>query len=253
MSALFIPRHLSVSSVELYAKCPAQWKRRYVDKVDAPSVPMLWGTAFHKALEAGHNGLDAETAWVQAWNAGRDQAASRGLTFAPNKLHGLTLLDDFEQRGLTMQCSAEVMFRLPFPNGKIVDPMTRKPIPLLGYVDAFTPDETREYKTSKGGWWTETKAQLAHQTHVYGWVRQRTLNNRRPMRYVIFGTRVPSITEYVVEPSPTGFRVFEQLAELVWDGIVNARYGGCGTCEDLCNPPADPVEESPRFVLDDIA
>ena len=52
---VFLPRHLSVSSVELYARCPAQWKRRYVDRViDPPNRAMAWGTAFHKALEAVH-------------------------------------------------------------------------------------------------------------------------------------------------------------------------------------------------------
>lgn len=240
---LYIPRHLSVSSVELYARCPAQWKRRYVDRINVPTPAMAWGSAFHKALETGHQGGDAEVAWMQAWNAARDEAIARGQTFAPSKTHGLLLLDEFARRGLMVPCRAEVKFRLAFPNARI-------PVPLLGFVDAFLDDESREYKTTKGGWWTEIKAQLAHQTHVYGWVRQRVLNNRRPMRYVIFNTRVPTLTEYVVEPSPDGFRVFEQLAEGVWDGIVNGRYDGCGTCREVCKPPAVAGTSDSDFSLD---
>lgn len=253
MTAVFLPRHLSVSSVELYAKCPAQWKQRYVDRVDRQTVPMAWGSAFHKALEAGHNGQSAEATWMKAWATAQAEAATRGDVFAPNKTHGLLLLEEYERRGLMVECPAEVKFILPFPGGKILHPKTRKPVPLLGYVDAFAPSETREYKTSAGRWWTETKAQLAHQTHVYGWARQRTLKNRRPMRYVIFGTRVPTVTEYLVEPSPDGFRVFEQLSEMVWDGIVNARYDGCGTCPEVCKPPAEKAIVSPAFTWDEAA
>lgn len=241
--SVWLPRHLSVSSVELYAKCPAQWKQRYVDRIDVPSVAMAWGSAFHKALETGHGGGDAEAAWLKAWNTARDEAVARGQTFTPSKSHGLLLLDEFIRRGLMVPCPAEVKFRLPFPNGRI-------PVPLLGYVDAFTPDESREYKTTKGGWWSETKAQLASQTHVYGWVRQRTLRDRRPMRYVIFNTRTPVLTEYLVEPSPDGFRVFEQLAEKVWEGIAAGCYDGCGSC-DVC-APTDAAAGS-AFSVEDLA
>ncbi len=250
---VFIPRHLSVSSVELYAKCPAQWKQRYIDRIDRQTVPMAWGSAFHKALEAGHNGQSAEAAWLKAWDAGRLDADARGEKFAPNKTHGLLLLEEYERRGLMVECPSEVKFLLPFPSGKIVHPKTRKPVPLLGFIDATPPSETREYKTSAGRWWTETKAQLAHQTHVYGWARQRTMSNRRPMRYVIFGTRVPTITEYVVEPSPDGFRLFERQAEAVWQGIVGQRYDGCGMCKELCAPPAESEANGSSFSLDDLS
>lgn len=250
----FIPGHLSVSAVELYAACPARWHRRYVLRIaDPPNAGQAWGIAFHKALEAGHSDkpeADCEQTWLRAWNEGREIV---GPSFRPGKTHGIELLDEFRSRGLAVKCPAEVKFVLPFPGGRIVHPVTRRPIPLLGYVDAFAPDDTREYKTaSKMSYWTETKAQLAHQTHVYGWVRQRTLNHRRPMRYVIFSTRVPTITEYVVEPSPHGFRVFEQLAESVWDGIVNERFNGCGTCKELCKPVAESDAGALAFSLDGV-
>jgi hypothetical protein len=231
--SVWLPRHLSVSSVELYARCPAMWQARYVRKLVLPTtVPMAWGTAFHKALEAGHNGRDPEAAWVRAWNAGREQL---GASFVPGKAHGLTLLEEYERRGLSIRCPAEVQFRLALPGGRV-------PVPILGYIDANAPNELREYKTSAGGWWTETKAQLAHQTHVYGWAHQRLYRHRKPVRYVIFGTRFPTLEEWVVEPSPDGLRLFELLAEKVWEGIEAERFPACGECL-FCAPK--PIDETP--------
>lgn len=240
----FRPKHLSVSSVELYARCPRQWQRHYVERIiDPPTRAMAWGIAFHKALEAVHRAepdADYEQTWLKTWNAMRETV---GANFWPSKAYGIDLLDAFHARGLAVKCPTEVRFSLPFPGGKI-------PVPLLGYVDAFAPDDTREYKTTKGGWWNETRAQMSHQAHVYGWARQRTLKHRRPVRFVVFGTRTPTIDEYVVEPSPDGFRLFEQLAERVWDGIVNERFPGCGECF-VCDPESTkPAADTTSFDWD---
>lgn len=232
MASPYRPRHLSVSAIELYVKCPAAYRERYVEKKPTPpSVPMSWGTAFHRALEAGHNGHDPESAWLRSWNAMRDECAGRGQVFLPSKSHGLMLLDEYTRRGLMVPGKPEVKFSLKLPAGTV-------PVPILGYIDAVLPEEMREYKTSRGGWWTETKARTANQSAVYGWAHQRLYSRRVPMRYVIFGTRVPTVTEYVVEHSPEIFRVFEQVAELVWQGIVEEKYDGCGTC-DICRPKVE--------------
>ncbi len=242
MASAFRPRHLSVSAVELYVKCPAAYRERYVEKKPTPpSVAMSWGTAFHRALEAGHHGADAEAAWLKSWNAMRDECAARGQVFAPSKSHGLALLDEFARRGLQRVGKPEVKFSLKLPGGNV-------PVPILGFIDAVLDDEMREYKTSKGGWWTETKARTSNQSAVYGWAHQRLFKNRVPMRYVVFGTRVPTVTEYLVEYAPELFRVFERTAELVWQGIVEQKYDGCGKCE-VCRPPA-PRDAAAEFSLD---
>jgi hypothetical protein len=238
---VWTPRHLSVSAVELYARCPAQWKRRYIDRIiDPPNRAMAWGSAFHAALEAGHKGEDAETAWLRSWN---EWQAKVDGAFWPGKAHGLELLDGFVARGLMARCPAEVKFSLPFPNGQI-------PVPLFGYIDAETDDDSREYKTTKGGWWSELRAQMSHQTHVYGWARQRRLSHRRPVHFVVFGTRAATIDEYIVQPSPDGFRLFEQLAESVWNGIVSEKFDGCGECF-VCDPNSDkPAADAAMFDWD---
>lgn len=245
MANPFRPRHLSVSAVELYAKCPAAYRERYVEKRPMPqTVAMAWGTAFHRALEAGHHGHDAEAAWLKSWNAMRDDLAARGESLVPSKSHGLALLDEYERRGLRRLGKPEMKFSLKLPSGNV-------PVPILGYIDAVLDDEMREYKTSKGGWWTETKAQTAYQSAVYGWAHQRLFNRRVPMRYVIFGTRVPTVTEYVVEHAPEIFRVFEQVAEKTWQGIVDEAYDGCGTC-DVCRPKEPDGAGGAEFSLEGI-
>lgn len=242
----FRPKHLSVSAVELYVKCPAQYRARYIDKTPTlPTVPMSWGIAFHRALEAGHRGQDAESAWLKSFNDMQAECARRGDVFAPNKTHGLTLLGEFANRGLMRPGRAEVKFVLSLPAGNV-------PVPIMGFIDAVLDDEMREYKTSAGRWWTEAKAQTSFQTATYGWAHQRLYRRRVPMRYVIFGTRNPTVTEYVVSHSPELFRVFEQTTEMVWQGIVDERYEGCGTCQ-LCAPVDTPAaSESARFDLEGI-
>lgn len=231
MASPFRPRHLSVSAIELFVKCPAAYRERYVEKKPTPpSVPMSWGTAFHRALEAGHNGDDMESAWLRSWNAMRDECAARGQEFSPSKSHGLTLLDEYARRGLQRAGNPEVKFSLTLPAGNV-------PVPILGFIDAVLDDEMREYKTSRGRWWTELKAQTSFQSAVYGWAHQRLYRRRVPMRYVIFGTRTPTLTEYTVECSPEIFRVFEQTAELVWQGIIEEKFDGCGLAKcDTCKP-----------------
>ncbi len=45
--------HLSYSSVCTYLMCGQCWKKRYVDKIPAPTSPSLvFGGAFHETVEA---------------------------------------------------------------------------------------------------------------------------------------------------------------------------------------------------------
>lgn len=239
--SIFLPRHLSVSSVSLYVECAARWKQRYVDRVVTPSTaPQATGTAFHKALEAEHKGLDADLIWIAAADEANDALAASGESITMSKEHGLKLLARFRERGMNVVCPAEVKFLLPFPGGRI-------PVPLLGYVDAFAPDFTDEYKTTGSNWWTQAKADMSLQGHVYGWVRQRVKRERRPVRFVIFSTNKLSVDVLEVLPSPDAFRSFEAEAEGMWSAISAGEYPPCGTC-DVCKPPVEnPAGTGPAF------
>jgi hypothetical protein len=229
------PRHLSVSAVQLYVRCPMQWRQRYVERVVTPdSRPQAWGKAFHKALEALHRGDDADLAWLSAWKSlGLGELQSPPPM--PGKMHGLELLEAYRARGLdAARGEPERMFKLPFPSPKI-------PVPLLGYIDLAVPAERhfRDFKTTSGSSWTAEKVALEDQLHVYGWAYQQLYRHRAERAlWVIFSTVTPTVTVLEGVPSPDGFRLFERVAEKVWDGIVNGRFDGCGSCV-ICAPPGE--------------
>lgn len=248
MSA-FRPRHLSVSSVALYAKCPAQFRQRYVDKlVTQNTAPQAWGKAFHAALEAVHRGEDAERAWVAAWNHWDGILTAAGDTLTPGKAHGLALLDMYRAQQLDgVKGEPERKFVLPFPSPKI-------PVPLLGYIDLPVPTERhyRDFKTTGMKFWNAVKVSLEPQLHVYGWAYQQ-LYRHRPERavWVIFSTASPAIDVYEVVPSADMFRVFEQTAEAVWQGIVDGNYEPCGECPELCKPPTVKPSNGPSITWEE--
>lgn len=247
MTAIFTPRHLSVSSVSLYIRCAQQWKQRYVDKLVTPTTaPQAWGKAFHAALEALHRGQDAELAWIAAWNAAAEGFAVTGQAFGPGKAHGLALLERFRELGLDAEDGeSERKFVLPFPSGNI-------PVPLLGFIDFNAPQTRhyRDYKTSGGNYWNQTKVDLEPQKEAYGWAYQQ-INKHRAERalWVVCSTQKPIIDVYETTPSADGFRLFEKQAEAVWRGIVAQEFTGCGTCE-ACKPkPARAAStDGPSFI-----
>ena len=242
----FRPRHLSVSSVSLFERCPAQWKRRYVDKLAEPtSVPMLFGSVFHKALEAEHRGQDSERALIVAWNAADAALAASGQQLHPGKAHALDLLNEYRRLGLGGKMGEpERKFVLPLPTPKV-------PVPVLGYIDLPIPERRRfrEFKTTSTTSWNATKVSLEHQLHVYGWAYQNLYRHRPEMaEYIIFGTGNPTVEPIEAAPMPDGFRVFEKAAEGVWKAIVEQRFDGCMKC-DVCKPPAE-SKAGPTLVMD---
>lgn len=239
------PRALSVSAVQLYATCPAQYRQRYVERLVSPiNPPLMFGKAFHAALEAEHRGENSELALVQAWNRAESDLAASGQTMHPGKAHALALLDEYKARGLGGRCGIpERKFTLRFPTSEI-------PVPLTGYVDLLLPEQRRfrEYKTTSTTTWTADKVALQHQLHVYGWAYQRIFNHRvECAEYVIFGTKAPTVEVIEAAPSPDGFRLFEIAAAATWRGVVAGRFDGCGECKELCKPPTEKPKAGPSF------
>lgn len=239
------PRHLSVSSVALFERCPAQWKRRYVDRQpEPPSVPMIFGKTFHATLEAEHRGEDSERALVAAWNAADAALAVSGQALAPGKAHALALLDEYKRLGLGGRMGRpEHKFLIPLPTFKV-------PVPVLGYVDLLLPERRRfrEFKTTiSPSSWTPTKVALEHQNHVYGRAYQHAEGHwPEAAEYVIFGTGAPTVEVIEAAPQPDGFRLFVKSCEGVWKAILEQRFDGCGTCPELCKPPAE-AKPGPTF------
>lgn len=245
----FRPRHLSVSSVALYTKCPAQYRQRYVEKLVTPTTaPQATGKAFHAALEAEHRGQDSERAWIAAANDCAAVLAASGQEPVMAKAHGLDLLNEYRARGLGgKKGEPERKFVLPFPSRSI-------PVPLLGYIDLPVPEERhfRDFKTTGTVTWNETKAQLEPQVHAYGWAYQQLYRHRADYAlWVIFSVKALSVDPLRVFPSPDGFRLFERQAEATWQGIVDGKYDGCGVCPEVCKPAAERASKGPSVTWDD--
>jgi hypothetical protein len=242
----FRPRHLSVSSVTLYMKCPAQFRQRYVDKLVSPTTgPQATGTAFHKALEAEHRGQDSERAWIAAYNAAEAALLPSGQSLTMSKAAGLELLNQCRALGLGgAKGEPERKFRIPFPSPII-------PVPLLGYIDLAVPNERhfRDYKTTGFDGWSQTRVGLEPQLHAYGWAYQQIYRHRAERAlWCVFNTQTGMIDVYASVPSPDGFRLFEKQAEATWNGIVAGRYEGCGECPELCKPVESKPSTGPSIV-----
>lgn len=243
------PYALSVSSVALFVTCPAQFRQRYVEKMVTPSnPPMMFGTAFHKALEAEHRGENSERALVAAWNTGEAILSATGQVMHPGKAHALALLDEYKRLGLGGKMGQpERKFTL-----RLLDPSLP---PVTGYVDLPIPERRRfrEHKTTSSTTrWTYEKIMQEYQLHVYGRAYQALYAHRPDVaEYVIFGTESVRVEAIEVVPSPDGFRMFEQAARLTMQGINEDRYPPCGTCE-LCAPKADTPPNGPTVEWEDI-
>lgn len=247
MSA-FLPRHLSVSSVATYVACPAVWKARYIDRLVQPSnPPMLFGKAFHAALESEHKGENSERALIAAWNARDADLAVSGQAMHPGKAHALALLDAYKARGLggkLGQPERKFVLRLLAPS---------VPVPVLGYVDLPIPERRRfrEFKTTGTQSWTDEKIQTQAQLHVYGRAYQELYHHRvECAEYVIFRTDIVQVDVFEAVPSADGFRAFELEAEATWRGIKAGSFDGCGkqSCDVCARPKADkPGKSGPTF------
>lgn len=245
----FLPQHLSVSAVALYIRCPAQWKRRYVDRVTDPSTAaQATGIAFHKALEALHRGEDGELAWISAADNMEALLAQTGQSLTMSKESGFKLLKLYREQGLDAAIGEpERMFKLAVPVSKI-------PVPLLGFIDLTVPSERhfRDFKTTSGSYWNAAKVALEPQVAVYGWAYQKLYHHRAERAlWCVFNTQTIALDVYETVPSPDAFRLFLQTAEMVWQGITEQRFDGCGKCS-LCSPRSEKADGSePSFAWEE--
>jgi hypothetical protein len=247
----FFPRHLSVSAVQTYVTCPAAWKARYIDRLVQPSnPPMLFGKAFHAALEAEHKGADSERALIAAWNIADADLAASGQAMHPGKAHGLDLLNVYRERGLGGALGQpERKFVLALPSSKI-------PVPVLGFIDLPIPERRRfrEFKTTGTTSWTDVKIQTQAQLHVYGWAYQQLYHHRVVCaEYVIFRTDIVQVDVFEAVPSADGFRAFEFEAEATWRGITDGNFEGCGKqgCDVCRQPLVEKASNGPSFTWDE--
>lgn len=156
----FTPRHLSASSVTKYLRCPAEWFFSYVKKIPQPeNAPMLFGKAMHTAVQAFHEGRDAQAVFARAWLYERQRMTELGIPYTPVYAElGPTLLALYEDDPLP-DGTCEVSARLNVPGIAV-------PIRLV--LD-LVYDEGRcigELKTA-GVPWEEGRAETEFQGQLY--------------------------------------------------------------------------------------
>lgn len=221
------PKHLSVSAVQLFERCPAAYKHKYIDGTeDSPSAPMLFGRAMAKSLEVAHNGGDALGTFAVEYSKAAEISQKFGNPMFIYPDLGFDVLQLYLARKLVGE--PEHQFKIWLPNRDEV------PVPIVGYMDLKTPTEIVEFKTSAGGWSYE-RAEASHQNHVYGYAF-REEEGRWPdcVRFIILGTRVMVMDEYIVHPTETGLSVFCDLAAQCYKAVETGVFEfKCGKC-DLC-------------------
>lgn len=218
-----LPDHLSVSAVQLYRRCPAQWKRVYADGiVEPPSPAMAFGKAFAIALEAHHRGDDGDVAFARA-----HAAAGNAV---PGAVFGLGLLALYRQR-FNLDGRPEQSFSLSLPDRQV-------PVPIVGVMDLERSDEVIEFKTARNPW-SQARADAEYQSAVYGWAfEQRHGRPPEHVRYLVFSTRTGDVQEILTRPTASELRLFELAAIAVWRGITSGAFDGCGRCA-LCRPTGE--------------
>jgi len=231
-------KHLSVSSVQQYRRCPAAWAARYRDKLQTPPTPaMAFGRAFATALEALHLGQDADAAWVLT------HAAALPGGIRPGAEYGLRLLQLYRDQGVYSGVP-ERRFELHLPDRRAV------PIPILGYVDLWTPNGLVEVKTSAAKWdFTRARSELQAAAYWYAW---RQTEGRAPehVTYLIFDTRTPGLTTIQVWPDANDLRLFEMACAGAYRGIRAGQFDPCGrqSC-DTCRVPGAADDRTPTLLF----
>lgn len=146
-------KHLSYSQLELWTKCPRQWKFRYVDKMDSDPWLAAWaGSAFHT--------------WVEDWEASPKDPETYGGYFddqlefeysktdkAPQISQGDTV-DVWRELGVEL-CRKWLVWRLQeghevlLNEAQFVVPLPGLKLPIKGFVDALLVGEILDWKTGR--------------------------------------------------------------------------------------------------------
>lgn len=221
-----LPRHLSVSSVQQYERCPYAWQQRYLKrrKVDMPA-PVLFGGVMAHALEALHLGRDAEVAFVKRHAAEAERLRAKGEMLTPDAEYGLGLLRLYRDLP-AYQGQPEWPFSIKLP----VE--FRCPVPIVGFADLKTAGGIVEFKTSRARW-TQERADSEYQAAMYAEAfRRDTGREPNEVRYVVMNTMWSGIKEIVTHPGREHFERFARAAGAVWRHISARDFDRrCGNCE----------------------
>lgn len=196
-----LPGHLSASQLTMLARCPEQYRRRYLLGLkERPGAALMWGAADHYAHEqnfrqkiASHTDLPVGDV-KEAFAEGFDQAVGRAGeidwgndTPGDMKDRGVVLAAHYHETvSPTVQPTAvEHSFQLRIPG---------VPVPVIGYLDVLEDGRAIERKTVKA-----KAVTVKPRWRVQGMLYQ--LVERTPVHWhVSTKTKLPAVYTPATEP-----------------------------------------------------
>ena len=180
----YVPSNYSCSRFSTYTWCPAEYRQRYIDKIERePDVAMDFGLSVHKGLELHFLGADGDRAFRKDWQEKTEALRAAGLFVLPSLTQtGLQLIE--RVAALDIQGMPERAFRV---SSEILG------APLIGYVDLWDEDSHTlyDFKVTRGKWSQERADRETWQPCLYSWA------------YWLQHDRIPRF-EYVVMDRVTG-------------------------------------------------
>lgn len=169
--------HLSPSSLGMLARCPEQWRQRYVlGKKERPGEALVIGTSVHLVVERNYGqkittGEDLPVADLVTWydDVGWD-AALADRQGEGDEVAWDTDADNARTRGraITYGYHSQVSPRVqPVSVETKITADVGLAIPVLGYADAITADQVIDVKTSKQAR-RQVKPEWRLQSGIYG-------------------------------------------------------------------------------------
>lgn len=217
-------KHLSVSSVTAYTRCPAGYHMERLRKSEGtPNAPLLFGKIFAKSLEALHKGDDPYVTFCEMYARADSLLSDQGKSMFIPPDHGVDLLRLYETQ--RYYGDPERYFAVTLPDPRVL-------VPIVGYMDLATPVEVVEFKTSRAVW-NQERVNAHPQGQVYGYAYEQEYG-RKPVcvRYVVLSTKELRIDEYLATPTAEGLEAFTEDAVLAYEGITNDYFPTrCGVCE----------------------
>ena len=157
----FQPAYWSPSRFAAWDECPARFYEQYVlQQPMEPNLPMHFGTAVHRGLEAHFRGDDGDLAFRRAWRELAQELRAAGITVSGSLVEtGMRLIEQVVSLGLSGEPERKIWVRTDSYLGA----------PILGYADLWCPDahEIFDFKTTVGKWSAERAEQEMHQPCAY--------------------------------------------------------------------------------------
>lgn len=213
-------RHLSISSIQDYLKCPMLWAgRRIFNWGQADNLDMALGRAMHWALSAYHRGQDAELELLTSIDG-------RG----PNKGHGIRkLVPDKQLTDLLAVLGRYQTLQDARPGDRPAiwfEVDIGLPLKFVGEFDLLRADNTiGEWKTGRSTW-TQEKVDTEAQATAYHYAyKQREGKLPASMTYhnlVTGGPKTGQVTTFETSRDLVDLEMFEMLCHSAYDGMTTA-------------------------------